>query len=237
MLYFIFIVVYFPAQLWRYLEGGRMCRCWASRICCWRRYCWCNAWGRKGGAGMSWNCGVGRGLRGGWSGGPCWWPGGARCGLMPDCGCPGWGMGKSMGSGAWGPNWKCRQEVAWLCCCCCCCRLKWDPVEDKEKLSGTWGEKLAGINCGWNVVSVCVWYNMLMKPFLLPMVKNTSVGVGKWWLPQVPWKWNFFFFAPAHKTWAFISSISFRTFLVRVPVFWIAYKGRWSEKDEGCNYQ
>ncbi len=49
---------------------------------------------------MSWNWGAGRGLRGGWSGGPCWWPGGARWGLMPDCGCPGWGMGKSMGSGA-----------------------------------------------------------------------------------------------------------------------------------------
>lgn len=171
-----------------------MCRCWASRICCWRRYCWCNAWGRKGGAGMSWNWGAGMGLRGGWSGGPCWWPGGARWGFMPDCGCPGWGMGKSMGNGAWGPNWKCRQEVAWLCCCCCCCcRLKWDPVEDKERLSGTRGERLAGINCGWNVVSLCVWYSMLMKPYLLPRVKNTSVGVGKWWLPQVPWTWRPFF--------------------------------------------
>lgn len=80
---------------------------------------------------MSWNWVAGRGLRGGWSGGPCWWPGGARWGLMPDCGCPGWGMGKSMGSGACGPNWKCRQEVAWLCCCCC--RLKWDPAEVQAK--------------------------------------------------------------------------------------------------------
>lgn len=170
-----------------------MCRCWASRICCWRRYCWCNAWGRKGGAGMSWNWGAGKGLRGEWSGGPCWWLGGARWGLMPDCGCPGWGMGKSMGSGAWGPNWKCRQEVAWLCCCCCCCcccRLKWDPVKYKEKLSGTWGGKLDGINSRWNVVSLCVRYSMLMKPYLLPRVKNTSVGVGKWWLPQVPWEWK-----------------------------------------------
>lgn len=84
---------------------------------------------------MSWNWVAGRGLRGGWSGGPCWWPGGPKWGLMPVCGCPGWGMGKSMGSGACGPNWKCRQEVAWLCCCCCC-RLKWDPAEDKQKTSG-----------------------------------------------------------------------------------------------------
>lgn len=134
-----------------YLEGGRMCRCWASRICCWRRYCWCNAWGRKGGAWMSWNWGAGRGLRGAWSGGPCWWPGGTRWGLMPDCGCPGWGIGKSMGSGAWGPNWKCLQEVAWLCCCC---RLKWDPAEDKDKLSGVrW--KMGGAKWAEIVGEIC----------------------------------------------------------------------------------
>lgn len=187
-----------------------MCRCWASRICCWRRYCWCNAWGRKGGAGMSWNWGAGMGLRGGWSGGPCWWPGGARWGFMPDCGCPGWGMGKSMGSGVWGPNWKCRQEVAWLCCCCCCCRLKWDPVEDKERLSGTRGERLARINCGWNVESLCVWHSMLMKPYLLPRVKNTSVGVGKMMITTSTMNMTTIF-CPARKMWAFISLIVFPT--------------------------
>ncbi len=106
-----------------YLDCGSILLCWASRICCWMRYCWCKAWGRKGGTGMSWNGGAGMWLRGGcnapagWCAGPRWW-------LIPVWDCPGWGIGKSTGIWAWGPMWKCRQEVAWLCWCL----LKWDPA-------------------------------------------------------------------------------------------------------------
>lgn len=141
-----------------YLGCGSILLCWASRICCWMRYCWCKAWGRKGGGGMSWNGGAGMWLRGGcngaagWCAGPRWW-------LIPVWDCPGWGIGKSTGIWAWGPTWKCRQEVAWLCWCL----LKWDPATTMTS------ERIM---------------NGIKPPLdagLPPLLKKSSISSGVWW--------------------------------------------------------
>lgn len=89
-------------------------RCWASRSCCWRRYCWCSAWGRKDGPATSWKGRAGTGARD-WCRGPLCWCAGVMCGVSPGWGCTVWGRVKSAESWGWGPRWKCRQEVAWGC--------------------------------------------------------------------------------------------------------------------------
>lgn len=140
------------------LGCGRNLLCCASRICCWMRYCWCKAWGRKGEPWMSWNCGAGMWPRGGCIGAAGWCVG-PRCGFMPAWDCPGWGIGKSTGIWPWGPTWKCRQEVAWLCWCL----LNWDPARTMKPHQLMLDKKMLVFKIMYN----SCWSPLLSPPKLL----------------------------------------------------------------------